>query len=288
MFQSAAAFGGATRGDGSARPRRVVARTTGRSQGAISRLIDPGELGEILKPFVFLDHFDEGRAHMPPFGFHPHSGIATLTYVARGAFRYEDTSGAVGLLEGGGVEWIRAGEGVWHRAEAATSEPLRGFQLWIALPPELELGPASSRYLPAAELATVGPARVLLGRHEGASSAIEAPSPVNYLAVNLRPGERWVYQPPAEHTILWTAVSKGVVFASERIDEGELVVFEPSQRAVELVAEEEVELVLGSAKPHPYELAVGRSSVHTTPAALRQGQRRIGEIGASLRREGRV
>lgn len=288
MFQSATALDGATPRTGSARTRRIIARTTGRSHGAISRLIDPGDLGEILKPFVFLDYFDENRARMPPFGFHPHSGIATLTYVAQGAFRYEDTSGAVGLLEGGGVEWIHAGSGVWHRAQAATNEPLHGFQLWLALPPHLELGPASSRYLPVGELPVAGPARVLLGRYQSASSAIEPPSPVNYLAVSLRPGERWVYQPPPEHTVLWVAVSKGAVSTTERIEQGELVAFEPSLRAVEFAAEGEVEFVLGSAKPHPYQLTVGPSSVHTAPAALSKGQRHIAEIGASLQRAGRI
>ena len=40
--------------------------------------------GEILKPFVFLDLFDHEGAPFngPP---HPHSGIATLSYVLKGA-----------------------------------------------------------------------------------------------------------------------------------------------------------------------------------------------------------
>jgi hypothetical protein len=51
-----------------------------------------------LKPFVFLDLIDNQGKPFSGFGLHPHSGIATLTYVAEGSVRYEDTNGATGLL----------------------------------------------------------------------------------------------------------------------------------------------------------------------------------------------
>jgi redox-sensitive bicupin YhaK (pirin superfamily) len=48
--------------------------------------MSPSDFGAPLKPFVFLDLFDHEEA---PFGgpVHPHSGIATLTYVAEGTVR---------------------------------------------------------------------------------------------------------------------------------------------------------------------------------------------------------
>jgi redox-sensitive bicupin YhaK (pirin superfamily) len=73
---------------------------------------------------------------------------------------------------------------------------LEGFQLWVALPPELELGPSESVYLGPERIPNDGPARVLLGSYGTATSAIKAPSPMNYLAVRLKAGERWSYQPP--------------------------------------------------------------------------------------------
>jgi hypothetical protein len=41
--------------------------------------------------------------------------------------------------------------------------------------------------------------------------------------------------------------------------------------------------VIGSAQPHPHELALGNYSVHTNPQALRAGEAKIAEIGARLR-----
>src|SRR5277367_3096488 len=182
--------------------RPIIHRTSGRAHGVITRLVSPLDAGELIKPFVFLDLLDTSGREFSGFGLHPHSGIATLTYVAEGSVRYEDTNGATGLLRAGGIEWMRAGGGVWHGGGAGEPGRTRGFQLWIALPPELELGPSESVYLAPEVIPQDGPARVLLGSYGTATSAIKIPSPMNYLAVRLKAGERWTYQPPAEHTAL--------------------------------------------------------------------------------------
>src|SRR5882672_8128526 len=65
-------------------PRGIELRTSGRSHGPITRLVSPSDIGERIKPFVFLDYFDIDPKHMPAIGFHPHSGIATVTVVLEG------------------------------------------------------------------------------------------------------------------------------------------------------------------------------------------------------------
>jgi redox-sensitive bicupin YhaK (pirin superfamily) len=79
-------------------PRRAIARRTrGRTHGCVSRLMRPSDFGALLKPFVFLDLFDhEG----PPFSgpVHPHSGIATLTSVAKTAVSDIEPDNARGTL----------------------------------------------------------------------------------------------------------------------------------------------------------------------------------------------
>jgi redox-sensitive bicupin YhaK (pirin superfamily) len=118
------------------------------------------------------------------------------------------------------------------------------------LPPRLELGPSVSIYQDAEDVRVAGPARVLLGAYEGASSAIHAPTEINYLALRLAPGERWQYQPPTGHDVLWIAVGKGVVRVPDPVRRGELAIFAPGQEAVDFVAEAEAEFMLGSAVPH--------------------------------------
>ncbi|TIP78569.1 MAG: hypothetical protein E5X63_37120, partial [Mesorhizobium sp.] len=43
-------------------PRRIVQQTRGHGEGFITRLMSPTDLGQALKPFVFLDIFDADRA----------------------------------------------------------------------------------------------------------------------------------------------------------------------------------------------------------------------------------
>jgi redox-sensitive bicupin YhaK (pirin superfamily) len=101
----------------------------------VTRLVSPGDIGERIKPFVFLDYFDADPATAPKFGFHPHSGIATLTVILAGQAFYKETTGREGVIETGGVEWMRASSGVWHTGGLFGKERIKGFQLWVAMPP---------------------------------------------------------------------------------------------------------------------------------------------------------
>jgi redox-sensitive bicupin YhaK (pirin superfamily) len=267
--------------------RAIAHRTRGSAHGPVTRLVNPSDLGQLLKPFVFLDLIDHDGA---PFdgSLHPHSGIATLTYIMEGAVTYIDPDDARGTLAAGGVEWMQAGRGMWHGGGLDKAGRTRGFQLWIALPPELELGPTISIYEAPEDVQEDGPARVLLGSYGSASSAIEQPSPINYLAVRLKAGERWRYQPPAGHTVLWTAIASGVVSVPDELRHGDLAVFETSDEPVEFVALTEVEFVLGSAAPHEHDLVLGYYSVHTSQSALRDGEAHISATKTHLIREGRL
>ena len=133
-----------------------------------------------------------------------------------------------------------------------------------------------------------GPARILLGSYGTATSSIKAPSPMNYLAVRLNAGERWSYQPPVGHTVLWTAIATGSVLVPDELQQGELVAFTPSSDAIEFEAQSDAEFVLGSAVPHDYHLVLGSHSVHTSVEALQEAEARISEIRTRLIQQGRL
>lgn len=271
-----------------ASPRAIVGRTFGRTRGPITRLMSPSDLGEELKPFVFLDHavWETGEAAMPmELGWHPHSGIATVTVMLDGAIQFAETTGKSGTLAAGGVEFMRAGGGVWHTGTHVPGK-VKLFQLWIALPPELENGPNASHYVLPSDVPSVGPARVILGEYRGLKSAIDAP-PMTYLQVSLKDGEAFRYEPPRGHTLAWVAVSEGALeVASEAVEGGEMALFAPSEQAIDFVARGDVRFVLGSAAPHPHELHLGYYSVHTSPQALLRGETEIRRIGAELAAQG--
>ena len=261
--------------------RAIQYRTTGLRQGPITRLMSPGDLGEHLKPFVFLDLFEfsssGGRGFIP----HPHSGIATLTAFFQGRMTYGDTTGKRGALTDGSVEWMRAGGGVWHAGEPLSGSLVRGFQLWVSLPPNLELAPAESLYFEADLIEQDGPARILLGSYRGKHSLIPAPSSMTYLHVRLADGERWSYHPGPDHNIAWLATNAGSLETADVVVERELAVFAEGNGVIEIVARGAAEFVIGSAKKHPYPLVNGPSSVHTSSDALIEGERTIRQLQRS-------
>jgi hypothetical protein len=60
----------------------------------------------------------------------------------------------------------------------------------------------------------------------------------------------------------------------------EMVVFEEGNGRVDLLAEGDTELVLGSAVKHPHPLVLGSYSVHTSVDALRLGVAGIRQLAA--------
>jgi redox-sensitive bicupin YhaK (pirin superfamily) len=128
----------------------------------------------------------------------------------------------------------------------------------------------------------------LLGKLGAVSSPLPAPSPMNYLAVRLKAGESWRYQPPADHSVCWVALATGSLAVPEPVQAGELAAFEPSTEAIDFRAETDSEFVLGSALSHPHDLVLGKYSVHTSPTSLRAGEQRLAEIKLRLQKEGQL
>lgn len=231
--------------------RAIVYRTMGSKHGPITRLMSPSDLGEHLKPFVFLDHFEAESSSFGGFGMHPHSGIATLTWMMQGSASYEDTTGKEGVLPEGGVEWMQAGGGVWHSSSPTSGTAMRGFQLWVAPPSDMNYlavnlkAGESWTYLPPAG-------------HSVAWAALSR----------------------------GTVAAGGL--ADAPLMAGELVVFDSSTASISFKALQDAEFVVGSAVPHGYDLVLGCYSVHTNREALQQGEATIRQMGVALAAQRRL
>lgn len=268
-------------------PRGVTYRTRGLTHGPITRLMSPSDLGRRLKPFVFLDLFNL-NLHDPRTGFtvHPHSGLATITVIVDGDLRFDDPTDGTGHLGFGGFEWMRAGNGVWHGKELSggTSPEAKGFQLWIALRPELEHSTVDSQYVEARHVPTVGPAHVILGSYDGASSPARSPDGVTYLLLRLKAETAWTFVPPEAQPVGWLAVASGKLVGATPADAGEMLIFDHSQQPITLEAgpTSDTIFVIGSARPHPHDLYLGNYSVHTSADSLAIGEANIERLRGLL------
>lgn len=269
-------------------PRSISHRSAGLRHGPITRLISPGAQGALTKPFVFLDYVEAPAGAGPRFGFHPHSGIATLTFPLTFDVEHEASTGQVDAVSRRGVEWVLAGEGIWHRGRVTSTEPVAGFQLWLAMPPSHELAEPHTRFIQPDEVPKAGPVTVLLGSHGDVKSPLRTPLDVTLLWVELAAGQTWDYTPQAGQHLAWCFAQRGhVEVGGERLNR-ELAIFEEGEGVLNFHAVAPCAFMLGSAVKHSNDLVLDTHSVHTSEQNLIAGQRRIAQIGEALRASGKL
>ena len=92
-------------------------------------------------PFLMLDEFgsenkDDYIGGFPP---HPHRGIETVTIAYKGKVEHNDSTGAGGVIEEGGIQWMTSGKGILHKEYHEKNFSKKGgdmqmVQLWVNLP----------------------------------------------------------------------------------------------------------------------------------------------------------
>ncbi|WP_036384818.1 pirin family protein [Muricauda sp. MAR_2010_75] len=112
----------------------------------VGRLI-PFRKKRMIGPFIFIDHMgptELGPARYMDVNQHPHLGLSTLTFMLDGEIMHEDSLGTQQRIKPGSVNWMTAGKGVTHTERTpgdmrdGTLFTAHGYQIWVALPKELE------------------------------------------------------------------------------------------------------------------------------------------------------
>ncbi|KPM33472.1 Pirin domain protein [Croceitalea dokdonensis DOKDO 023] len=161
----------------------------------VGRLI-PFRKKRMIGPFIFIDHM--GPTNLGPEKYmdvdqHPHIGLSTLTFMLEGEILHQDSLGTKQRIQPGSVNWMTAGKGVSHTER--TPKELRngneftahGYQIWVALPKELEDMEPSFHHIKHTELPKWkdGSAEICLvaGEGYGRKSPVPVYSPMFMLEV---------------------------------------------------------------------------------------------------------
>lgn len=113
-------------------------------------------------PFTFIDHMGPTivRANAPiNVDQHPHTGLSTLTYLLEGEIEHKDSTGAHQIIKPGDVGFMTSGKGATHTERTPThlsgvDYQMHGYQIWVALPINLEECLPSFQYIQAEDLPT--------------------------------------------------------------------------------------------------------------------------------------
>lgn len=152
----------------------------------------------LIGAWCFADHYGPaaGRMDVPP---HPHSGLQTVSWLFSGEVEHRDSMGNHQLIRPGEINLMTSGRGIAHsEVSVAGSAPLRGVQLWVALPADDAAGPRGFAHLvteevalgdlAGAEVTGAGRVRVFLGEVVGVRADVPAFTPLLGAELTLEPG----------------------------------------------------------------------------------------------------
>ena len=152
----------------------------------------PNKGRRTVGPWCFVDCIlpDEfAEPHPLEVGPHPHTGLATVTWLFEGEALHGDSLGTEQLIRPGQLNLMTAGRGIAH-SELGVTAAGRGFQMWLAQPEATRHGP--SRFEHHAELPTMtigtADATVLLGTLGDAVSPALVDTDLVGTELRLRPG----------------------------------------------------------------------------------------------------
>ncbi|MCP1167708.1 pirin family protein [Limimaricola sp. ASW11-118] len=255
---------------------------------------------QFVGPIMLLDHMPPkdiapGEIPDPDGSFaHPHRGIATFSYVLEGALTHADSSGGHGTITAGGVQWMKAGNGIVHdemiSADLRTQGGrLHSFQFWINLPARNKAEPAEYRPVPTEDLPVVplpgGQAhlKVLLGGYEGTASPIPTFANEFIWHVRIEPiGSAHVTLPDGLPVAGFLPGQGGIVSGTQVVAQRTFVLGKDgSQIEITNPAAEPLDLLLFGGAPINEPVAMRGPFVMNTEAELTEGFRefRAGKFG---------
>lgn len=182
-------------------------------------------------PFLMLDSFDSTHPEDYTAGFpmHPHRGIETITFVAKGNMRHKDSMGFQDTVNDGEVQYMTAGSGILHEETIPASPRMLGLQLWINLPSKEKMAKPTYKAIKKNEIPEVaipgGTLRVLMGEYDGTKGYPSHHLPLDYYHIHLDPDTSFTWKVDENRAAMGFTLLGEVTIAGEKISEKTAVRF---------------------------------------------------------------
>ncbi|CAJ1585427.1 pirin family protein [[Mycobacterium] wendilense] len=169
----------------------------------------PQRQRSMVGAWCFADHYGPEDIRSRPgmdVAPHPHTGLATVSWLFSGEIEHRDSAGVHAMVHPGELNLMTAGAGICH-SEVSTSATsiLHGVQLWFALPADTRHGDRGfDHYVPEPTAAGDATLRVFLGSLAGSASPVRTPTPLLGAQIDLAAGGSvgLDIDPAFEHAVL--------------------------------------------------------------------------------------
>jgi redox-sensitive bicupin YhaK (pirin superfamily) len=219
---------------------------------------------ERVSPFVLMDYgppkqFAPLARGKRGVGWHPHRGFETVTLAFEGAVAHRDNAGHAGVIGPGDVQWMTAGDGIFHEeyhedAFTRGGGRMHMMQLWVNLPRKDKRAAPNYQPIVAADIPNVavpggGQVRVIAGEHGGAGGPAHTFTPITMLDARLHPGATLSVPLPASFNALAVVTEGRVRAGTVSATAGELVLFGNDGAHLDLTAEDASHVIVLAGEP---------------------------------------
>ena len=158
-----------------------------------------------MSPFLLMDYapvhyFPPNNGVPRGVGSHPHRGIETVTIAYKGKVEHNDSTGAGGVIEEGGVQWMTSGKGILHKEYHEKNFSKKGgemqmVQLWVNLPAKDKMTEPKYQNIENKDLAKVdlgngiGSIDIIAGEFEKSKGPASSFTPLCLFNVKLNKGK---------------------------------------------------------------------------------------------------
>lgn len=207
------------------------------------RRVLPQRDRSLVGAWCFLDSYgpeDVAGAGGMRVARHPHTGLATVSWLFEGRIDHLDSAGNWATVRPGEVHLMNAGAGITHQEfSTADTGVLHGVQLWYAFPERARFSePSLASHRPEPVLGPGYAALVFAGSLLGASSPVRTHLPLTGAELRLEPGARLDVEVPADHEHGVLLVEGAVDLDGEPVPPGHLAYAGLGRRSLRLAAGE--------------------------------------------------
>jgi len=219
-----------------------------------------------MSPFLLLDYapvhyFPPNNGSPRGVGPHPHRGIETVTIAYKGKVEHNDSTGAGGIIEEGGVQWMTSGSGILHKEYHEKNFSKKGgemqmVQLWVNLPTKDKMTTPKYQNLNNKDLSKVelennaGSIDIIAGEYEDHKGPAASFSPLSLFNVKLKKGKGTSFSFNENHNTGLLIIKGSVtVNNSEKAPTNHFVLFKNKGKEFTLRADEDATILVLSGEP---------------------------------------
>lgn len=194
----------------------------------------PQKARSFIGAWCFCDYFgpdDVAQSGGMKVPRHPHTGLATVSWLFQGQINHIDSAGNWANVRPGWVNLMNAGSGITHSEfSSADTTILHGLQLWYALPDKHRFSEPTLESFKPEEIQGEGfTAKVFLGSLLGYTSPVHTYIPLTGVEFRLEAGATLEFEVPAEHEHGIVQVTGGITLDGIEIP-AESIGFAPTGR----------------------------------------------------------